>query len=72
MSTRDLVRDVAGARVHGTTRRAPRDVYAAEERGHMLPAPTKPFDVSYWSTAKNRCQAVASTSGLTELSQSRC
>jgi transposase len=45
-------REVAGARVHGTTRRVPRDVYAAEERPQMLPAPTKPFDVPCWSTAK--------------------
>lgn len=45
-------REVAGARVHGTTRRVPRDVYEAEERAQMLPAPTKPFDVPCWSTAK--------------------
>ena len=45
-------REVAGARVHGTTRRVPRDVYEAEERSQMLPAPTKPFDVPCWSTAK--------------------
>jgi transposase len=45
-------RDVAGARVHGTTRCIPRDVYAADEKPHMLPAPPTRFDVPVWSTAK--------------------
>jgi transposase len=45
-------RDVAGARVHGTTRRVPREVYEAEERPHMQPPPTSPFDVPCWSEAK--------------------
>ena len=45
-------RDVAGARVHGTTRRVPRDVLDAEEKPHMLPAPHAPFDVPTWTTAK--------------------
>lgn len=45
-------REVAGARVHGTTRRVPRDVYESEERAHMQPAPTAPFDVPVWSEAK--------------------
>ena len=35
-------RDVAGARVHGTTRRVPRDAYEREERPHMQPAPEAP------------------------------
>jgi transposase len=45
-------RDVAGARVHGTTRRVPREVYEAEEKPHMLPAPTSSFDVPVWTQAK--------------------
>lgn len=45
-------RNVAGARVHGTTRRAPRDVYESEEKPHMLPAPTTAFDVPTWTKAK--------------------
>jgi transposase len=45
-------RDVAGARIHGTTRRVPREVYETEERAHMQPAPTSPFDVPTWSEAK--------------------
>ncbi len=44
--------DVAGARVHGTTRRVPREVYESEERSCMQPAPTAPFDVPIWSVAK--------------------
>lgn len=45
-------RDVAGARIHGTTRKIPREVYEKEERAHMLPVPTTPFDLPTWSTAK--------------------
>jgi transposase len=45
-------RDVAGARVHGTTRRVPREVYATEEKPHMQPAPSVPFDVPTWTRAK--------------------
>lgn len=44
--------DVAGSRVHGTTRRVPREQYEQVERAHMLPAPTKPFDVPLWTEAK--------------------
>ena len=45
-------RDLAGARVHGTTRRVPREVFESEERAHLLPAPTKAFDVPVWTKAK--------------------
>jgi transposase len=45
-------RDVAGARVHGTTRRVPREVYEREEKPCMQAAPTTPFDVPTWTTAK--------------------
>ena len=41
-------RDVAGARVHGTTRRVPREVYEAEELPHMRPPPESRFDVPAW------------------------
>jgi transposase len=44
--------DVAGARIHGTTRRVPREVFEAEERSRLLPAPTAPFDVPKWTKAK--------------------
>lgn len=45
-------RDIAGARVHGTTRRVPRDVYEAEERACMLPLRDGTFDVPTWTRAK--------------------
>ena len=45
-------REVAGARVHGTTRRVPREHYEQDERAHMQPAPDAPFDVPRWTTAK--------------------
>lgn len=44
--------EVAGTRVHGTTRKVPRDVYDSEERAHMLPPPAEPFDTPRWTTAK--------------------
>ncbi|WP_438032050.1 IS21 family transposase [Sorangium sp. So ce204] len=45
-------RDVAGARVHGTTREVPREVFEARERSAMKPAPAAPFDVPHWTDAK--------------------
>jgi transposase len=45
-------REVAGTRVHGTTRLVPREVYEAEEKPHMRPAPLAPFDVPTWTRAK--------------------
>lgn len=45
-------RDIAGRRVHGTTRRSPLEMYESEERPHMLPQPEAPFDVPTWSKAK--------------------
>jgi transposase len=44
--------DVAGARVHGTTRRVPREVYELEERPHMIALRDGTFDVPTWTTAK--------------------
>jgi transposase len=40
--------DVAGARVHGTTRQVPREVFESVEKAAMLPPPTEPFDVPRW------------------------
>jgi transposase len=45
-------RDVAGARVHGTTRRVPREVYELEERPHMTTMREGHFDVPTWTKAK--------------------
>ena len=44
-------RDVAGMRVHGTTRAVPRDKFLSDEAPLMLPAPTTPFDVPVWVEA---------------------
>ncbi|HYX21133.1 MAG TPA: IS21 family transposase [Thermoanaerobaculia bacterium] len=41
-------RDVAGARVHGTTRRVPREMFESAEKVHMKPAPDGDFDVPAW------------------------
>jgi transposase len=45
-------RDIAGARIHGTTRCVPREVFEAQERAHLLPAPDAPFDVPRWTEPK--------------------
>ena len=51
-SARRWCDEVAGARVHGTTRLVPRDVFEAEEKPHLLPAPQERFDVPIWGSAK--------------------
>jgi transposase len=51
-SARKWAGEEAGRRIHGTTRRVPRDVYEAEELPQMLPPPTEPFDVPIWGDAK--------------------
>ncbi len=45
-------RDFAGARIHGTTRRRPREHFEQDELRFMQPPPTEPFDVPHWTTAK--------------------
>ncbi len=45
-------RDVAGCRVHGTTRKVPRDVFEEVEKAAMLAPPDVPFDVPLWTTCK--------------------
>lgn len=35
----------AGLRIHGTTHRRPLEVFEAEERPHLLPAPAAPYDL---------------------------
>jgi len=52
-SAEDWSRDVAGLRVHGTTRQVPRDVFESVEKPAMLAPPSEPFDVPRWfETAK--------------------
>lgn len=45
-------RDLAGARVHGTTRQVPRQVYERDELPHMQPPPATAFDVPQWCDPK--------------------
>lgn len=45
-------RDIAGARVHGTTRQVPREAFERDEKAAMLAAPATPFDVPLWTDAK--------------------
>lgn len=52
LSARHWSGEVAGGRVHGTTRRVPREVYEAEEKGSMSPVPDKAFDVPRWGVSK--------------------
>jgi transposase len=44
-------RVTAGGRLHGTTKKVPREVYESVEHQTMLPAPTEPFDVPHWGSA---------------------
>ena len=45
-------RDVAGMRVHGTTRREPLMVFRDEERQALVPWDGEPYEVTDWRTAK--------------------
>jgi hypothetical protein len=38
-----------GVRRHSRTQRLPREHFETEERGHLLPAPTQPYDIPIWS-----------------------
>jgi hypothetical protein len=44
--------EIAGTRIHGTTRQVPREVFAAIEKPAMLPPPSESFDVPIWTHAK--------------------
>ncbi len=45
-------REVAGMRVHGTTRHQPLLAFEAEEQGLLLPAPTEAYDTPRWVDLK--------------------
>jgi transposase len=45
-------RDVAGMRIHGTTRQVPRLVFEQEEQSRLTPPPEAAFDVPRWAEAK--------------------
>jgi transposase len=42
-------REIAGMRVHGTTRKVPREFFEQAEKPAMLAPPTEPFDVPLWA-----------------------
>ncbi|MGH2998736.1 MAG: IS21 family transposase [Gaiellaceae bacterium] len=42
-------RVIAGMRVHGTTRKVPREAFEETEKASMLPPPAEPFDVPRWA-----------------------
>jgi transposase len=42
-------RELAGTRLHGTTRRAPRVVFETEEQSTLLPLAPEPFDPPTWA-----------------------
>ena len=45
-------RDVAGMRIHGTTRRQPLQVFLDEERHALLSWDGEPYELTHWRTAK--------------------
>ena len=45
-------RDVAGRRIHGTTRQKPLVVFLDEERGALAPWDGEPYEVTCWRTVK--------------------
>ena len=45
-------RDIAGQRVHGTTRRRPLQVFQDEERQALAPWDGEPYEITHWRTAK--------------------
>ena len=45
-------RDIAGQRVHGTTRHRPLQVFQDEERQALAPRDGEPYEVTGWRTAK--------------------
>ena len=45
-------RDVAGLRIHGTTRRKPLVVFQDEERHALIPWDGEPYEISGWRSAK--------------------
>jgi transposase len=45
-------REIAGTRVHGTTRLVPREAFERDEKPMMLAPPSTPFDVPHWTDAK--------------------
>jgi hypothetical protein len=51
-SARLWCRDMAGTRIHGTTRAVPREVFERDELPLLRPAPKDNYDVPHWTDAK--------------------
>ncbi len=47
-SAEQWCREIAGTRIHGTTRKVPREVFESTERPAMRPAPSEVYDVPIW------------------------
>ncbi len=45
-------REVAGRRIHGTTRRVPLEVFEAEEKPRLIPLQTERFETPTWAQCK--------------------
>ena len=45
-------RDVAGMRIHGTTRRQPLQVFLDEEQPVLVPWDGEPYEIADWREAK--------------------
>ena len=45
-------RDEDGLRRHSRTQRLPRELFDAEEKAHLLPAPDAPYDLPIWANPK--------------------
>jgi len=66
-------REVAGQRLHGTTRRVPMVVFEDEERALLLSAPTEPYDVPVWKAVTvGRDHHVSVGQALYSLPAERC
>ncbi|MDI6893780.1 MAG: IS21 family transposase [Bacillota bacterium] len=54
-ANREAVRwclEVAGRRIHGTTRQRPLELFEREERQHLFSLPAEPWEMREWTTAK--------------------
>jgi transposase len=51
VALRRWTRDVAGVRVHGTTKQPPLTVFRAVEQAALLPLPATPYDLAVWQQA---------------------
>ena len=48
----DWCSNIAGARIHGTTRKVPTEVFESIEKAALSPCPHKRYDIPYWAVCK--------------------